>query len=266
VSLSSRVLRRVEYGARRLAADAPSPKRAQAGLRIDPLQNTAAKGTVFEPVSTWRLSRKIKRALELGADVPPRVQDGPTCGLYALGMVMDFWGVQRPDASVALVQAEDAARGNSHTVRLTTNDFLLDVARNNGFTKDGEMFNAHQLAALARQFGYQASVKSDIRLEDIHQALERKHPPLVAFDVDKNGNPGLFGGKRAHWAVVEGAFQNDGIEYLVASHGWTGKDYTWRADDLLASMGQLERADLDVFPHVAEDISSTLKSKLLEIF
>mgnify|MGYP006213402267 CR=1 FL=1 len=32
---------------------------------------------------------KAERAIRI--PVPYRVQEGPTCGLYALGMVMDYW-------------------------------------------------------------------------------------------------------------------------------------------------------------------------------
>lgn len=87
------------------------------------------------------------------------------------------------------------------------------------------MFYASQLASLARSFGYKAKVNANFTLNELHAVLDRGNPALVGFDVDNVGNPGLSEGKRAHWAVIEGHFKKDGVEYLVATHGWTGKEY-----------------------------------------
>ncbi len=64
--------------------------------RPDPLTLSLANGTSFTAVDRNALAAEASRALKLGADVPGRVQDGPTCGLYALGMVMDYWEQQNP--------------------------------------------------------------------------------------------------------------------------------------------------------------------------
>src|SRR5581483_11233529 len=99
------------------------------------------------------------RALKLGADVPGRVQDGPTCGLYALGMVMDFWEKKDPSKGIdPLVQSSDSARSDSHSLKPDTQRLLLDEAKKAGFTTQGEMFYGRQLAQLAQNFGYQAKV------------------------------------------------------------------------------------------------------------
>src|SRR6266498_1054919 len=62
-----------------------------ANWRPDPLAVSIANGTRFSPVDRAALTEKMNEALRIGADVPGRVQDGPTCGLYAMGMVMDYW-------------------------------------------------------------------------------------------------------------------------------------------------------------------------------
>ena len=231
--------------------------------RPDPLAVTLANGTTFTPVDRATLAAEATKALKLGADVPARVQDGPTCGLYALGMVMDFWEGKDPaKAQSALVQDSDVVRWDSHHQEPDTKRRLLDVAKQKGFTTQGEMFYARQLATLARSFGFEARVTDTLSLDEIHAAVDRGHPALIGFDVDNNGNPGLFEGKRAHWAVVEGHFQKDGVEYLVATHGWTGKEYVWKADEFMASVKNLEKSD---FVGAPGNITRTLRARLVEV-
>jgi hypothetical protein len=231
--------------------------------RPDPLAVSAANGTSFSPVDRTQLESKMREALKLGADVPGRIQDGPTCGLYALGMVMDYWDKKDSKNLNPLVRNEDVVRWDSHSAEPDTNSRLLDTARGKGFTTQGEMFYADQLGELARMFGYQATVKPNMTLDDIKACVDRDHPALVGFDVDNNGNPGLFGGKRAHWAVIEGYFQKDGVDFLVATHGWTGKEYIWKAQDFMASVNQLDKSD---FPAAPRDITQTLKARLVEVW
>lgn len=230
--------------------------------RPDPLAVTRREGETFAPVSSWTVAAERDQALKLGADVPGRVQDGPTCGLYALGMVMDFWDKKDARNLNPLVQENDVVRWDSHTAQPDTERKLLDVAKERGFTTQGEMFYADQLASLAQSFGYAAEVHEDITLEDIQACVDRGHPALIGFDVDNQGNPGLFGGKRAHWAVIEGHFEKEGVQYLVATHGWTGKTYTWRAEDFMASVNQLDASD---FPAAPKDITETLKGRMVEL-
>ena len=232
--------------------------------RPDPLAVTLANGTTFTPVDRAQLAAEASKALALGADVPARIQDGPTCGLYALGMVMDFWDKKDPaKAQTALVQDSDVVRWDSHHQEPDTKRRLLDVAKQKGFTTQGEMFQSRQLATLARSFGYNAKVTDTLSLDEIHAAVDRGHPALIGFDVDNNGNPGLFEGKRAHWAVVEGHFNKGGVEYLVATHGWTGKEYVWRADDFMASVNQLNKSD---FVGAPADITKTIKGLMVEVY
>jgi len=230
--------------------------------RPDPLAVTLANGTSFSAVDRSSLSAELNTALRLGADVPGRVQDGPTCGLYALGMVMDFWDRKDKRNLNPSVRNEDIVRWDSQLVPPDTSRRLLDEAKQRGFTTQGEMFYADKLASLASAFGYKATVKSDFTLRDLHAVLDRGHPALVAFDVDNAGNPGLFHGKRAHWAVIEGHFKKDGVEYLVATHAWTGKEYVWKADDLMASTQNLKESD---FVGAPSDLTGTLRNRLVEV-
>ena len=57
--------------------------RAPDGMVID--GSAINRPTEIPPTRAERIKAGMK------AEVPQRVQQGPTCGLYALGMVMDFW-------------------------------------------------------------------------------------------------------------------------------------------------------------------------------
>ncbi len=228
----------------------------------DPLVHRAANGVSFAALNLGPLADAASKALAAGADVPGRIQDGPTCGLYALGMVMDFWDRRNARNLNPLVLAADVNRPGSHTRAPDTRQRLFDVAAARGYTQKGEMFWSDNLAKLAKAFGYRARVVPNVTLSDIHACLDRGNPALIPFDVDKQGNPGLFNGARAHWAVIEGHFRKDGQEYLVATHGWTGKEYVWRANDLMKSVNQVNEAD---FPGVPRDITGTLRGRMVEV-
>jgi hypothetical protein len=191
-----------------------------------------------------RLSRAdvIARARQQ-APVPQRVQLGPTCGLYALGMVMDAWHRKDPKNITAIVQDQDLrGRGKQFTLDPNSHERILDVARDQGFTAQGEMFTASQLATLARHFGYDATTHANATLDDLYKVLDAGHPAIVAFDVDYNGNPtATSGGERAHYAVIQGYFDDNGTRYLVARHGWgVQQDHVWRAADFDASWKALQ--------------------------
>ena len=181
-------------------------------------------------------------------DVPYRVQEGPTCGLYALGMVMDYYHRLDPSNAAPFVQSGDEARASSHNFAATTRDRLFDVAKQNGYFAesqrivhaDGGMFVADQLGELATKFGYRYQLHDNAGAAEIRASIDRGHPALVGFDVDQDGNPTNVGGKRAHWSVITGHFSYQGEEWFVAHHGWEAKDYFWKASDLEASMKQIQ--------------------------
>jgi hypothetical protein len=221
----------------------------------------SAKGIQFALVAGD--PKLVDKALRKGADVPGRVQSGPTCGLYALGMVMDYYDRIDSKNLNPLVKTSDAWRADSHNAPADTEKTLFDSAQKLGFTTQGEMFTSDQLGQLADAFGYQHKTHEDAGLKEIRASLDRGHPALVAFDVDFEGNPGLYKGMRAHWAVIEGRYKKDGVEYLVATHGWTGKEYVWRASDLEQSMRQLTTTDFAAAP---KDIGKTINARVVEVW
>jgi len=211
---------------------------------------SSTSGTVSAPDGMVRnadvrpssISRADLIRLAKKAGVPQREQEGPTCGLYALGMVMDCWHERDARNPTALVQDLDVGgKGKRYNFEPTTDERILDFAKDAGYTALGEMFTARQLAATARHFGYDATTHENATLEDLYRVLDAGHPAIVGFDVDYNGNPTDSGGSRAHYAVIEGYFDQGGERYLVARHGWAVQaDHVWKAADFDRSWKALE--------------------------
>ncbi len=220
----------VKFGSMETALRAPD------GMLID----SAATEAVDVPRTR---AERIQAGMK--AKVPQRIQQGPTCGLYALGMVMDFWHQKDGSNPTVLVSDKDlGGQGRNYNDAPTSDERMLSYVRDTGYTSAGEMFKARDLAETASHFGYTANLHQDATLEKLYKVLDAGHPAIVAFDVDYRGNPGEFGGKRAHYAVIQGYFDEDGERYLIARHGWGGqKDYVWNASDFDASWKALKATD-----------------------
>lgn len=211
--------------------------RAPDGMLID--------ASALEPTTVVPKTRSERIRAGKTAEVPQRIQQGPTCGLYALGMVMDFWNQKDATNPSVLVSDKDlGGQGRNYNAEPTSDERMLTYVRDNGYTSAGEMFKARDLAETASHFGYTASLHQDATLGALYQVLDAGRPAIIAFDVDYRGNPGDFGGKRAHYAVIEGYFDEDGERYLIAKHGWGGqKEYVWKAADFDTSWKALKATD-----------------------
>lgn len=195
------------------------------------------------PASIVEAAARAKRL-----PVPNRVQEGPTCGLYALGMVMDYYHSLDASNEVPFVVDKDAARDGAANYPASTDRRLFEVAKANGYfaeslrivNAEGGMFVADELGQLATKFGYRYDLIDRATAADVRAVVDRGHPALVGFDVNYDGNPTSVAGKRAHWGVVVGHFQYEGEEWFIAQHGWEAKTYLWSAKDLEASMGQIQ--------------------------
>lgn len=203
------------------------------------------------------LQEAAERAVRLR--VPYRVQEGPTCGLYALGMVMDYWHTLDRSNAAPYVVDKDSTRAGAANFSPTTDRRIFEVAKENGYfaeslrivNAEGGMFVADELGQLATKFGYGYDLIENATAADVRAVVDRGHPALVGFDVNYDGNPTSVGGDRAHWGVVVGHFQYEGEEWFIAQHGWEAKTYLWSADDLEASMAQIQ---------------PTLGPKIVEVF
>lgn len=88
---------------------------------------------------------------------------------------------------------------------------LLEVAKEKGYTGFGEMFSAYEMTSLAKSY-FEDLLDAETwdspwdlsLLQRLIQALISGGMALVPYDVDKNHEPCLAGGKKAHWAAIKG--------------------------------------------------------------
>ncbi|KAK9394211.1 UPF0692 protein C19orf54 like [Crotalus adamanteus] len=169
----------------------PPPPRAAAFLRATP-QQAAGIGdrdgvrellrrqkARFSQCLTWLLFLQ---------PVPSLIQEGPQCGLVALWM----------------------ASAHLHLPSEVPLERIRQVALERGYTAQGEMFSAADMARLAEEvFPCKAELLSgglQGRNHDrILQHLGAGFPVLIPYDEDYNHEPCLRNGYKAHWAVASGA-------------------------------------------------------------
>ncbi|KAF4071975.1 hypothetical protein AMELA_G00268990 [Ameiurus melas] len=119
--------------------------------------------------------------------VPSLIQDGPKCGLVALWMAAHL---VKPAMTISL-------------------ENIMQMAVNKGYTAQGEMFSACDMALLAEGVcGFRVQRLSGGMIGD-NAALILKHltdgqPILIPYDEDFNHEPCRRGGHKAHWAVASG--------------------------------------------------------------
>ncbi|XP_061072744.1 actin maturation protease isoform X2 [Conger conger] len=119
--------------------------------------------------------------------VPSLIQDGPQCGLVALWM---------------------AAHLLQHPLAMTM-ESVVHTAMQRGYTAQGEVFSARDMALLAEEVcGCHAEHLSGGMGGDnssrIVRHLSAGLPVLIPYDEDFNHEPCLRSGHRAHWAVASG--------------------------------------------------------------
>lgn len=205
----------------------------------------------------------------------PKIQNqvGPTCGLYALSIVMRFWydlfmekhkasPLQQPNPPLkpardpsALSQRESLMKeirdaGGKPTPYKpsglpTFHQSMLDIAETMG-SRIGEVAEAKTLARIARASGaFDAKVltwdDSAGMMDIIRAQIDRNCPCIIGYDNTNTGDPGKgTEGDRAHWAVVFGYVEENGVYSVLATHGW-GRYYKWVAEDLRESNEQMTK-------------------------
>ena len=175
-----------------------SPARESGGVTLRAPDGMVIDGSAINRPTDIPQTRAERIKAGMKAEVPQRVQQGPTCGLYALGMVMDFWHQADKQNPTVLVSDKDiGGKGRNYNDEPTSDERMLSYVREAGYTAAGEMFKARDLAETAAHFGYKAHLYQDATLQNLYDVLDAGHPAVVAFDVDYRGNPGEFGGERA---------------------------------------------------------------------
>ncbi|XP_029923504.1 actin maturation protease [Myripristis murdjan] len=119
--------------------------------------------------------------------VPSLIQDGPQCGLVALWMAAHL---RQPQLGVDM-------------------DTIVQTALKRGYTAQGEMFSAHNMAQLAEEVCacraelLTGGLRGDNAAAIITHLCDGQ-PVLIPYDEDFNHEPCQRSGHRAHWAVASG--------------------------------------------------------------
>ncbi|KAM4742684.1 actin maturation protease [Anableps anableps] len=119
--------------------------------------------------------------------VPSLIQDGPQCGLVALWMAAHL---RQPPLNVDM-------------------ETVVQTAVRRGYTSQGEMFSACDMALLAEELCVCKAELLSGGLSGRNSAAIIKHlwsgqPVLIPYDEDFNHEPCQRNGHRAHWAVASG--------------------------------------------------------------
>ncbi|XP_068601191.1 actin maturation protease [Brachionichthys hirsutus] len=119
--------------------------------------------------------------------VPSLIQDGPQCGLVALWMSAHL---RQPQLNIDM-------------------ESVVQTAVSRGYTAQGEMFSADNMARLAEEVcGCEAELLSGgltgHNAAAIITQLWGREPVLIPYDKDFNHEPCQDSGHRAHWAVASG--------------------------------------------------------------
>ncbi|KNC53758.1 UPF0692 protein [Thecamonas trahens ATCC 50062] len=181
------------------------------------------------------------------APAPPAWRDrvGPMCGITAVAML-----VAKPDADAARDALADGGDDKSTKLVDVYSAPVLEAAVAAGYSREGEMFDAGELAELARKvlpsavqvhgLAWAAETGVEARVASVADALAAGAFVLLAYDAAPNHEPALRSGHAAHWAVVVGVVHvGDSPTYFVTRHGKSSHLALWSAAQLLASNAQL---------------------------
>jgi len=211
---------------------------------ITPLITTTATPAVTPittPAITWR--KKLENAREYvinNSDIETAFTMGPCCGFYALSVILNFYDINnKPFQGVSS---------------------LYKIAKDVGFTTKGELYSAYFMAELASFVNCGYRIYHTWDASTIVSIIDKEHPVLVSFDVDKKGGICFQKGQSAHWGIIED-IRGDKV---IVSHGWSDVKYEWDIDDLIRSNQQLEKTIYYETPNKIYDCSH-LRNKIIEI-
>ena len=229
-------------------------------------------------------------------NVPWQMQIGPTCGLTAIRMILDFF--HKPDA------------GQGGEGSIIFGQSLLAIARERGYTNDGEMFDAnhlsdlmkHQLLACgtsnilwnraATAYGsmdtilVQTKELSSLSPEEMDCILRKRGLWILPYDSNPRTKlPGKFQGKHAHWGIVVGilyswettnttakgvnieenpAISSDCQVNLIVQHSLSSKWAIAPIEKWFDSNNQLVSVNEDKFV-VGNEQKLNLKNKIIQV-
>jgi len=119
--------------------------------------------------------------------VSPIAQNGPQCGLVALAMAFRLLHLDEEKSRV---------------------ENILSLAKEKLFTRNGEMFSVDWLVHLAQTIWPDEIVVKACPFpssnREMVSMLQSRNALIIPYDCDKNHEPALFNGHKAHWCLVVG--------------------------------------------------------------
>ncbi|CAI9735919.1 Hypothetical predicted protein [Octopus vulgaris] len=172
--------------------------------------------------------------LSFGHSVEGVLQKGPQCGFAALYMGARLWKMD----SFSL-------------------DRLVNIGQQKGYTIQGELFSAYFMEDLAREFCYSQVVDTaKLCLNVIWECLLQGYLILVPYDSDKNYQPCLKRGHKAHWSLLTGCF-------IVLKHSC--KPFLQNCFEQDLDEPSLFHTDIDE-DHIDPEVRKNLVNNIEEIF
>ncbi|EFO90593.1 hypothetical protein CRE_08157 [Caenorhabditis remanei] len=193
--------------------------------------------------------------------ITPQQQKGPTCGLVALSMCLEHFGVK--------ISVDD----------------ILERAKSMGFTKQGEMYSVDYMSSLINEYlpNCSKAIEMPNAKEFTQSICEGKHI-LVAYDCGPNFQPVYSKGNSAHWLLACGFVEKqESIGFIetresiadpseIAIIGYQGKSTNLNIfpfNEIIASNAQLFEAgskrdpDEYIIPNPAD--LSEIRNRVVEI-
>ena len=134
--------------------------------------------------------------------IPTKIQNSYNCGLVIFSQCSEY--------------LKQKKKGKIPTGNTTNNDtnLLMKEAKERGYSKEGEMFDAYNLSKLSPLLGISTIVLNKPDLKLILSHLLFQSPLLIPYDASKNNSPGLFKGEKSHWGSIKGFICNKSFEIL----------------------------------------------------
>ncbi|VDO26069.1 unnamed protein product [Onchocerca flexuosa] len=195
-------------------------------------------------------------------NVEPILQNGPQCGLVAIQMVAQAYGL--PTRNI---------------------DEIFQLAKQKGYTNYGEMFSADWLADIATSLWPMLNivVENVPSTAEMEQLIQENALLLMPYDCDKNHQPSNRRGHNAHWCLIIGflcpvkeletvtwnatiAHTCSKVTHVFCIHGKSRHLAVWNYSQLIASNFNLREASNKLIDYVipSSDLS-TLRNLCLVV-
>lgn len=125
---------------------------------------------------------------------------------------------------------------NSFPGRQTTLTDIVDHAKSKGWTEIGEL-NGPQIVDVATHFKYDAQRTGGLPSFETILSSAKDQPLLVGVSGNRSDDPTIkrYGG---HMLIVTGAYELDGVKYVIGKDPNVDGDVAWKYDDLASATNE----------------------------